>query len=126
MAPPENQLPGAWLVLPTKCAQGLAQTRVAVKAGPGRSAALSPVTCMKGQLPQHLSSPRCHLDMGVHSLGPNTAHATSIQHPENVSGWKSLQIQCVSLKMTKLPAFLSSLRGMQAKEKRSPICCFKQ
>lgn len=96
------------------------------KAGPGRSAALSPVTCMKGQQPQHPPSPRCHLDMGVHSLGPNTAHATSIQHPENVSGWKSLQIQCVSLNMTKLPAFLSSLRVMQAKEKMSPISCFKQ
>lgn len=56
------------------------------KAGPGRSAALSPVTCKKVQQPQHPPSPRCHLHMGVHSLGPNTAHATSIQHPENVSG----------------------------------------
>lgn len=83
--------------------------------------ALSPSTCVRRQQPQDPPSPRCLLDKGTHSLGLNTARAASIQHPENMFRWKSLQIQSVSLKTTKLPAFLSSPRGMQAKEKTPPF-----
>lgn len=120
-APPEHRLPGAWPALPIKRAQGPAQTCGCSRLVLAGGSAPSPGTCMRGQQPQDPPSPRCHLDMGTPSLGPNTAHTPSTQHPENVFGWKSLQIRSVSLKLTKLPAFLSSLRGMQAKESRPPF-----
>lgn len=96
MAPPENQLPGAWLVLPTKCAQGLAQTRVAVQGWSWQECCPEPCHLHEGTAATAPALPQVPPRHGVHSLGPNTAHATSIRHPENVSGWKSLQIQCLT------------------------------
>lgn len=95
------------------------------KAGPGRSAALSPVTCMKGQQPQHPPSPRCHRDMGSTVSAPTQPTPPPYDTQKMCLDGRAYRFS-VSLKMTKLPAFLSSLRGMQAKEKMSPISCFKQ